>query len=196
MKYIKFFAVLLFPIIFQACTATSYITDWRDPSFSGTIKKVMVVALMKDFEYRLSYESEIANILKEAGVDAETSMNLLGVENKLSKEELIYILEKGNFDAMLAVKYTGSKSYTTYMPFGSFYSWYSSGFDYMYSSGYVERHTQVNTEAILYTKNSEDAVWFASIETTNAYSREDLTKSLALKIANSLIDNAIIKYSK
>lgn len=196
MKYYKFLAVLLFPIIFQACTATSYITDWRDPSFSGTIKKVMVVALMKDFEYRLSYESEIVNILKEAGLDAETSMNLMGVENKLSKEELIYILEKGNFDALLAVKYTGSKSYKTYMPFGSFYSWYSSGFDFMYSSGYVERHTQVNTEAILYTKSSEDAVWFASIETTNAYSREDLTKSLALKIANSLIDNAIIKYSK
>ena len=196
MKYLKIFAVFLLPVIFQSCTASSYITDWRDPSFSGEVKKVMVVALMKDFEYRLSYETEIANILKEAGVDAETSMNLLGVETKLCKEVLIYILEKGNFDAMLAVKYTGSKSYTTYSPFGSFYNWYSSGFDYMYSSGYVERHTQVNTEAILYTKKSENAVWFASLETINAYSREDLTKSLALKIANSLIDNAIIKYTK
>lgn len=196
MKYIKLIVIFLLPVIFLSCTASSYITDWKDPSFKGKIKKVLVVALIKDFEYRNAYESQITDLLKETGIEAETSMNLLGIETKISKNELISILNKGGFDAMLAVKYTGSKSYTTYVPFGSFYGWYSSGFDYMYSSGYIEKHTQVNTEAILYTKKSENAVWFASLKTINAYSKEDLAKSLASEIVNSLIDNAVIKYSK
>ena len=196
MKYIKLIFIFLFPVFIQSCTASSYITDWRDPSFSGKIRKVMVVALIKDFEYRLAYETQITDILKEAGVEAESSMNLFGLETKITKDELISILKKGGFDAMLAVKYTGSKSYTTFVPYGSFYNWYSSGFDYMYSSGYIEKHTQVNTEAILFTKKSENAVWFASLKTINAYSRENLAKSLASEIGKSLIDNAIIKYSK
>ena len=57
MKYLKFLPVFILPVIFQACTASSYITDWRDPAFSGEIKKVLVVALMKDFEYE-AYRKE------------------------------------------------------------------------------------------------------------------------------------------
>ena len=176
--------------------ASSNITSWKDPAFKGNLKKVLVVALMKDFEYRLSYETEIVNMLNKAGINAEISMNLFGVEKKLTKDELINILEKGKFDALLAVKYTGSKSYNSFVPSLSFYNWYWGGYDNMYSSGYYEKHTLVNTEAILYSESSESAVWFASLETTNAYNRQDLTSSLASKIANNLLENDIIKYQK
>lgn len=189
---LKILLIMLTGLILSSCTAPTYISSWRDPGYKGNPKKILVVALIKDFEYRLAYETSITDMINKNGIKAETSMNMIGVEKKLTKEEIINILENGKFDALLAVKYTGSKTTERKVPPSSFVDWYWGGYDVMYTPGYTEKHSSVNTEAVLYTEYSEGAVWYATLKTIDAYNRNDLTSSLAKKIVEDLIINEIL----
>lgn len=186
-------AVVLSMLVISSCSAPTYLSSWKDPNFNGKINKVMVVALVKDFNYRKSYEYRIAAMLERAGKGVEASIDIFGVEEIPTVEKIIAELEKSNFDALLVVKYAGSKSYTSMYPYyGSFSNWYYGGYNYMYSPGYIETHRSVKTEAMLYTEYSEKAVWYGSMQTINAYSMYDLTNSLAERIIEDLKNNKLI----
>jgi len=182
-------AVFIFMSL-TSCSAPTYISSWRDPDFNGKISKVMVVALVKDFDYRKSYEYNIAALIERAGLGVEASLDIFGVEKIPDANALVSELEKGKFDALLVVKYAGSKSYTTYTPY--FYDWYGYGYNSIYSPGYYERHRSVKTEALLFAENSEKAVWFGKMQTINAYNMSELAKSLAEKIMEDLKYNQLI----
>ena len=186
-------ALVLSSLMISSCSAPTYLSSWRDPNFKGKINKVMVVALVKDFNYRKSYEYRIAAMLERAGKGVEASIDIFGVEEIPTAEKIISELENGKFDALLVVKYAGSKTYTSVYPYyGSFSGWYYGGYNYLYSPGYIETHRSVSTEAMLYTEYSEKAVWYGNMQTINAYSIYDLTNSLAEQIIEDLKNNGLV----
>lgn len=187
------FILILSFVLLNSCTAPTYLSSWKDPNYNGNVKKVMVVALVKDFDYRKSYEYRIVALLERAKIEVEASIDIFGVEKMPTEEELIAELEKDKFDGLLAVKYTGSKTYTSIYPYyGYFSSWYRGGYDYMYSPGYIETHRLANTEAMLFTEYSKGAVWYGKMQTLNAYSMYELTNSLAERIIEDLKINGLI----
>lgn len=190
---ISILLLFIMSVLLSSCSSTTYLSSWKDPKFSGKLKKVMVVALVKDFDYRKSYEYRIAALLERSKVGVEASIDIFGVESMPTEDDLIRELEKGSFDGLLAVKYTGSKTYTSVYPYyNSFPGWYRGGYDYMYSPGYIETHRLANTEAMLYTEYSKGAVWYGKMQTINAYSMYDLTNSLAERIIEDLKINGLV----
>jgi hypothetical protein len=197
MKIIKLFpgfiSIIFFSFLSVYCTAPTSITTWKDPSFKSTFKKVLVVALVKDLEFRKAYEENLAYDLTREGIFSTTSLDLLSYSNKISKKELEQVLKDGKYDGLLAVKYKGTKTSKIYYPSYSYYDYYNSWSNDVSAPGYVENYKTVLVETTLFSVQMNKAVWVGSAKTYDARSAGELAYSLSAEVIAGLIDDNMIK---
>jgi hypothetical protein len=186
----KFFLFVISSSILFSCTAPTYLTNWRDATYNKQFKKILVVALIKDLEFRKAYEENMTYAFKEAKVTANISLNLLPYSEEVSKADLDRLVTDGKYDGLLIMKYEGTK--TTDVVYNSSYydyywNWYSG------YPGYVERHKTVKMETILFSVEKKKPVWAGQTKTTNAWSADELTQSVANEIIANLKEEKLIK---
>ncbi len=197
MKTIKLFfgfiLIIFFSFLSIYCTAPTSITTWKDPSFTGKFKKILVVALVKDLEFRKAYEENLAYELSREGIFSTTSLYLLSYSNKISKKELEQVLIDGKYDGLLAVKYKGTKTSKIYYQSYSYYDYYNNWSNDISAPGYVENFKTVLVEATLFSVQKNKAVWVGAAKTYDARSAGELAFSLAAEVIANLKDDNMIK---
>jgi hypothetical protein len=163
-----------------SCAASTQLTSsWADPAAAGrSYKKVVVVGVTNKAPIRREYEDAWTRELAARGIEATPSYNFGGPENKLDKEAAIAKLQEIGADAVLVTRLVDKEQYSTYYPpsyssvaapspyYGGWYGYYSMGYSYMTSPGYVEENKVYRVETNLYDVNGDKLIWSGLTETT------------------------------
>lgn len=191
-RYFAALIVILILFIIESCSAPTYVTSWSDPNFKGkNVKKVLVIALVNDLDYRKAYEDALVKELKSDGVNALRSLEVLNFTKKYTDEEFGKLLNDGNYDGLLTVKYVDTDVKKRIHPSVTFFDYYW-GTVYRYPA-YVEKHKTVKMEVSLFSPHSRTPIWYATTKTYDAYGIDDLASSLADEITVNLSESGFIK---
>lgn len=194
MKSIKnLVAIPILSIFLYSCSAPTEITSWKDLAFGkAKLKKILVLALIKDMEFRKTYEDKMTTMLVSKGISAASGFKLLELNERISKKELDKLLNDGKYDGLLMLKYESTKKTKTYFPGTTYYDYFIGGLNIVSLPGYFESHKTVIMESILFSVNKKKAVWAAETRTKDAVNAHDLAKSLSEEIIDSLMEDGII----
>jgi len=180
--------------LIESCSAPTTVTSWSDPVFKGKqFKKILVLALVKNFDFRKAYENQIALNLTKEGVNAVNSVTVFNFEKKDSAEELGKSLQDGNYDGLLIVKYLETDVNKRIHPAVSFYDYYWGGISVFSRPGYYESHKTVKMEVSLFSPQSKTPVWYATTKTWDASGIDDLSSSLAKEVTADIKESGFIK---
>ncbi len=166
---------LLFPLILAACGSSTRITQsWRDPAVSyeaGQVKKMLIIALMRDETTRRQIEDELVAQFRGKGV---SSYGYIGVlPQQIEVEPFVQRLHDDGFDAVMIMRLADVTQEQTYVP-GSYPSYYGSPWGYyghaypMYADpGYIRTDMTYRVETNFYSVASQKLVWSAVTSTMN-----------------------------
>ena len=187
-------SIIFVSFLFQSCGAPTYISSWRSPNYKGgKLKKILVFAIVKDVIFRSAYEKKLSSDMKAVGVTGVSSLKLIDYGSKITENEIKEIVDDGNFDGVLTLKYTKVKTTKFIVPGETFYNDYWRGVEVIRTPGYVEIHKNVFMQSKLFSVKENKVIWVGQTETINARSANDLATSLSKEITNNLIEEGIIK---
>lgn len=159
----------------SACASTEITSVWRDTSYQGQPKKVLVLGILKGVTNRRVLEDEFVSQLKESGVKAEAGYAVMPGDSLPDKAVVAATVSRNGYDSLLLVKLVGEKTERNYLPGNVTYStgpyyrgwsgYYSAGYTSVYSSGYSVEDKFALAEANLYDAATEKIIWTAASET-------------------------------
>ena len=150
----RLIAAALAAAALTSCAASTQLTSsWADPAAAGrSYKKIVVVGVTNKAPIRREYEDAWTRELAARGIEATPSYNFSSPADKLDKDAAMAKLGEIGADAVLVTRLVDKESYNTYYPpsystvaapspyYGGWYGYYSMGYSYMTSPGYVEEN--------------------------------------------------------
>lgn len=175
----RLFVAALSLLTLTSCAATSQLTtSWADPAAANrSLKKVVVVGATPNAAVRRMYEDTFASDLKARGIDAIPSYTIVG-EGQLNKDEASAKLKELGADAVIVTRLVDKQQYENYYPptystyaapsayYGGWYGYYSMGYSYMSSPGYVEQGQIYRVETNMYDVQNDKLLWSGITEST------------------------------
>lgn len=164
--YIAIFVVL----IMTSCGGTRMTDHWQAEGFSKRdLDKVLVVAVTTNTMNRVLFEDSLAQTLREDGIEAHTSYQVIGKEN-LTRDAVVAYVKNHDIKFVLATKLDNVKVNTDYVPASSvtYYTgpYYPTYHYYWENNSYTvtnEAYTDVQTIVMLvttiYDAKTEAPVW-------------------------------------
>lgn len=163
----------------MSCSAgTSLVSSWADPaSADRTYQKVVVVGVTTKSSIRRMYEDMFVKDLSERGIQAIASYSFAG-EGQLDKEQANAKLKEMGADAVIVTRLVDQQTVHTYYPptystvaapsayYGGWYGYYSLGYTYESSPGYVAEDQVYRVETNLYDVSGDKLIWSGLTETT------------------------------
>jgi len=186
----------LFTLLFLVfgCTTSTKITSWQDENNKDyNLKKVFVMVLIRDLEYRIIFENKIASELNKLGINTVQSLKKISPVERYSKDDFDTLLQKNNFDGFLMVKYEGSLEENTKKDGMTYYKYYKKFSRPTRRKGYIESHKIVILESVLFSVLDEKSLWAATTKTKDSSGPEDLAKSFCEAIIKDLVSHNLIK---
>jgi hypothetical protein len=191
------FLSIIFPVVifvFSSCSTSTSLTSWKNnPEKECSFRKILVMVLIKDLEYKTSLESRLVSDLNKAGINSVKSLDVLSPVEKYSKDDLDSVLQKNNFDGLLTMKYEGSLIENEKRNGIKYYKYYRKFFKPIRRKGYIESHKTVIFESILFSAETENNIWVATTKTKDSSDSEDLALSVSEALIKDLIKNKLIK---
>jgi hypothetical protein len=165
-------------VVLTSCGATNQLTSsWTDPTAgSRGFKKVVVVGATPNATARRTYEDQFVAELRTRGIDAVSSYTF-GGSGQLDKDAAIAKLKEIGADGVVVTRLVDKQSYETYYPptyssvaapasyYGGWYGYYSMGYTYMSSPGYVAENQVYKLETNLYDVTNDKLVYSGLTET-------------------------------
>jgi len=162
-----------------SCAANTQLTSsWADPAAANHVyKKIVVVGATPRAPVRRKYEDAFAAELQSRGVTPVTSYSFAS-EGQLDKDAAMAKLKEVGADAVIVTRLVDKSQEQTYYPptysgvaapgayYGGWYGYYSMGYSYMSSPGYVETNNVYKIETNLYDLQNDKLVWSGLSETT------------------------------
>jgi len=151
--------------LFTGCLATEVTSTWKDSSYRGSPKKILVYAVLNNQMQRRVFEDEFVAHFKYRGINAVPGYEVFPGEELVKKEVLKEKLVSEGFDTLLLSRVTGTRKeqvvVTAYQPSyaGSYQGYYSAGYSSSYSSSYMVEDYYATTETSLFDVASEKMIW-------------------------------------
>ena len=108
--------MLLILALLPACAGTKIIDPWRDPAFSGGLKKVFVIGIVRNRGPRSMLEDEFVRQLKDRGIDAVASTSVLPDEPLPARDIIAAKVREAGADSVIAAKFIKKVSAETHSP--------------------------------------------------------------------------------
>jgi hypothetical protein len=175
--FIRYGFVALALAALGACAAPTQLTsDWADPTLGAQpYKKLVVVGITPKAAGRRAYEDAFVADLQSRGVEAIPSYTFGGT-GQIDKDAAMAKLKELGADGVLVTRLVDKETVQNYYPptyasvpsayYGGWYGYYSTGYSYMYSPGYVEENKVYRVETNLYNVNNDKLAWSGLTETT------------------------------
>jgi hypothetical protein len=178
--------VVLSTLLLSACVTTQLNSAWKDPGYSGSLRKVMVVAVAKNPINRRVFEDEFVRQLRARGADAVASYTVVPDGRQSDQTVIDQKLKEMGADAMLITRMVSKKTVKTYVPgtvylpppsYGRWRDYYGTGYMAMETPGYVAENEYAVMESNLYDARNDKLIWAVSSETGTQGSNDRLIHS-------------------
>jgi hypothetical protein len=192
------FIVLITLFLCSACATTTTTNVWRDQTYQGPVKKILVMGISQKQAIQRFFEDEFVRQLKQRGTDAVAGYTILPYDEKMDKDFIAAKAREIGADAVLVTRPLGRKTERTYVPGqayvvpGSYYRW-GSYYGHAYSPGYVVEDEYVYLETNLFDVASEKLIWAAESETVLQASSQELIQSFISTMIAKLASDKLIK---
>jgi hypothetical protein len=165
----------------SSCAASTQLTSsWVDPEApSRTHNKIVVVGVSTQPSVRRMYEDAFAQALRERGMEAIASYSVVG-EGKLDQAAAEAKLKELGADGVIVTRLVDQETVQEYYPpsyttvaapsayYGGWYGYYSLGYTYMSSPGYVAENKVFRLETNFYDVANPKLLWSGLTESTIA----------------------------
>jgi hypothetical protein len=162
-----------------SCAASTQLTSsWGDPAAANRgFKKVVVVGASPNSATRRIYEDTFVAELQGRGIEGIASYSF-GGEGQMDKEQAIAKLKEIGADGVIVTRLVDKETVQTYYPptyssvaapsayYGGWYGYYSMGYTYQSSPGYVAENKVYRIESNLYDVSNDKLAWSGLTETT------------------------------
>jgi len=174
-------------VLVAACASTKMVNSWTSPGFSKqTVKKVLVLGISPNVLLRRLYEDSFAVELEKLGYKAVSGYLWAPDATNLDKDAIIARMKAENVTNVLVTRIISTKEVVTYSPptvsvgvgyggyggygpayYGSWSSYYSTGYAAVSSPGYTTVNDVVTLETNFYdaSKEKDALVWSGASET-------------------------------
>ena len=195
--------LFLFPVIIalflvSACATTAKMNVWKDQTYEGPVKKVLVMGLSQKKGIQLFFENEFGRQLRERGSDAVAGNTILPYEQAMDKDFIVTKAKESGADTVLVARSLGREMQRTYVSGpaygvpGYYYRW-GSYYGNAYSPGYVVEDEYVYVETNLYDIATEKLIWSAQSQTIIIADDYELIRSLIKTMIDKLSSDKLVK---
>jgi hypothetical protein len=172
------FAALPLAALAACAPATQLTSSWADPTApSHQFHKMCVVGLTPKSATRRMYEDDFVAELKTRRLAAVQSYTF-GIDGQMDKDAAAGKLQEAGVDGVIVTRLIDKESVQTYYPptystmgvppsyYGGWYGYYSAGYTYMSSPGYVAEDHVFRIETNVYDLQAGKLMWSGLTETT------------------------------
>jgi hypothetical protein len=166
-------------VALAACAPTTQLTSsWADPTMANRgFKKVVVVGASPNNSVRRMFEDQFAAVLKTRGIEGIQSYTFAG-EGQIDKDAAAAKLRDLGVDGVIVTRLIDKETVQTYYPptyssvaapapyYGGWYGYYSMGYSYQSSPGYVAEDHVYRIETNMYDLQNDKLAWSGLTETT------------------------------
>ncbi len=202
-RLVRASALALAAVALSSCATTNMVQVWRDPNYvAQPVKRIFVVAIIPNDQYRVTFENAIAQALIAKGFDAATAASVFP-PGQLDKDAVTAFVKEKGVD-LVVVQRLVKQTTTEYVPptvayvppapyYGGWYGYYGYGYGAVYSPGYYTDETTVKAETNVYApKNEEKLVWSGASSTFNFQDAQSGANSLAAALVGDLVKAGIL----
>jgi hypothetical protein len=206
-----FAALVMAVTMLAACAATKVTAVWKDESYQGRPRKVLVYAVVKNGTNRRIIEDEFVNRLKSRGIDAIPGYDVFPGDDLVKEEVLGEKIKDLGIDTLLLTRLTGSKEIqvqvpgtVTYQPmspamyqpspyYRTWQGYYNTGYTAVYTPGYTTtEETYVMAEANLYDVATGKLIWTASTQTKVGERTQKIIKNYVAVIMGAMRKQKVV----
>jgi len=197
-RQLSFFPVLITLFLLNSCATTVTTNVWRDQSYGGPVKKILVMGISQKKGIQRFFEDEFVRQLRERGTDGLAGYTVLPYDEKMDKDFIAAKARESGADTVLVARPLSRELQRTYVPGQAYavpgsYSRWGSYYGQAYSPGYVVEDEYVYIETNLYDVATEKLIWSAQSETIVLASDQELMKSFIKTMVNKMSDDRLIK---
>ena len=197
----RFVLFLLVCFCLPASCATTKMTDtWKDDTYKGTIRKVVVIGIFKEPDTRKIFEDEFADRLKARGLDATASHKIVSGDEMPDKDVVIGKIRKSGADTVLVTRVVDTETVKTFVPgqayaVPSYYGYYGGYYSYSYNyrPGYTETEGYAYLETNLYNVGDEKLIWSGRSKTKFSATRYELIQAFVKTMLDGLSEAKLIR---
>ena len=197
-RHISFFSALITLFLLSACATTTTTNVWRDQTYGGPVKKILVMGISQKKGIQRFFEDEFVRQLRERGTDGVAGYSILPYDEKMDKNFIAAKARELGADTVLVARPLSRKTERSYVPGqvyavpGSYSRW-GSYYGHAYSPGYVVEDEYVFIETNLYDVATEKLIWAAESETIILATDQELIKSFISTMVAKLASDKLIK---
>jgi hypothetical protein len=208
-------ASLLLLALGSACSSTTVTGSWKNPDYTGTVRKVYVVGIVKQELTRRMFEDEFVRQLQSYGVNGIASYKDLFDVQQAGKEQVGERVSKNGADSVLMTRIFAKRteevvnpgrisSYETgpyygypraYAPDPYYRNWgsyYDRSFATIYEPPSVTRFEVVTVEANLYDAKSGELIWAAQLDTVVEGNTQKMITDFIETVSKDLRQNGLL----
>ena len=176
LKPVAMIAFTLCVLVVTSCasaptTHTTVLGSWKLDNFNKKLSNFLVISLSEEPGIRGKVESIQAERLKQAGLSAMASSDIMPPGEEISRRTVKAAMSGKDFDGVLVTHLLGVDSGAVYVPPSpdtSFESSFNSNIPMVVSPGRVEYRSVISLQIDLYDRVTEHLVWSLKSQSVNA----------------------------
>lgn len=172
--------LLSFGALFLAsCSTTEVLNTWKDDTQNQKFSNVIVVAVVKTPAYRTLLENKLVDIIKKAGVDVKTAIDILPNTDLIDEAAATAAIKNTGADGVMVVRLVDKKKEQVYTPgttyvqggyggryAGGWYGYYGRGYQVVSTPGYTTEYSVSTVETAFFDTANNKRIWSTLTETT------------------------------
>jgi len=209
-KRIFWLTLIITGLVLGACSSTVITGSWKNPDFTGRVKKVYVVGIAKQETTRRIFEDGFSKQLAMMGATGIPSYGDLKIDEETNQDVIAARIKAHGADSVLMTRAISSRTeqvvnpgYVSAPAYGGrgyypdpyyrhYGGYYSRSYDMVYQPATVSEFRIVTIEANLYSAASDELIWSAQLETVVEANMEALIDDFIAAVTKDLKDKGLL----
>jgi len=177
----KFLPLLVCALVFAGCATTKIQHVWKDDSSGGKqFSRILVVGVFKEPVYRQLFENQLAQVLRDSGVDSLSSYTLFPDSDRIREAAAKEQIRSSGIDAVLVARLVDTRKESVYVPGTTYvqgyggpyrgpsgwYGYYGGSYQVTQTPGYTTEYNISTVETQIFDVATEASIWAVLSETT------------------------------
>lgn len=201
----------VFLMVLTACSSTSLNGSWSDPSFTGDVNKIFIIALANQDLTRRMFEDEFVRQLASFDVTGVPSYLSIPNREEIDEDKIALHAAGSGADVILMATVVGARTEEVVNPgrvtsvnsnrhsnqwdrnrHRNYRSYFGSRQDVIFQPSTISQFEIVTVEASLYSVDTGELVWSAHLETVLERDLQSLLTDFIRTVVRDMGDNNLI----